>query len=101
RVIFWLLLPLALLLVVGVRRTVPPAPATRTSVDVAGGVLLTLAVMGVVLGCAALQDSDLPRAAAGLGVGVALSLALVVVERRASHPLLPAAAVRHPRLRLG
>jgi MFS family permease len=103
RSVFWINLPLAAALVVAVQGTVAPLPHTdRESTDVSGALLLTGAVMGLVLGASLLEQPD--ARLLGLAVaagGVALLAGFAVVERRATRPLVPPAAVRNRRLRLG
>ncbi|MCW2658208.1 MAG: transporter [Jatrophihabitans sp.] len=103
RLLFWLNLPLAAGLVVAVLRAAPALPATRRKrLDLLGAAVLTVAVMGLVLGCALLEQSG--RVGTGLaliGVGVVLSILFALVERRCAEPLLPGAAIRDRRLRVG
>jgi MFS family permease len=103
RLLFWLNLPLAAGLVVAVLRAAPALPATRRKrLDLLGAAILTVAVMGLVLGCALLEQSG--RVGTGLaliGVGVVLSILFALVERRSAEPLLPGAAIRNRRLRVG
>lgn len=103
RSVFWINLPLAAALVIAVRATVRRLPRDDgESLDVPGAVLLTGSVMGLVLGSSLLEQPD--RCLLGLvvvAVGAALLVGFVAVERRAAHPLLPPAALRSPRLRLG
>ncbi|MCW2597724.1 MAG: transporter, partial [Jatrophihabitans sp.] len=103
RLLFWLNLPLAAGLVVAVLRAAPALPATRRKrLDLLGAAVLTLAVMGLVLGCALLEQSG--RMGTGLaltGAGVVLSILFALVERRSAEPLLPGAAIRNRRLRVG
>ncbi len=120
RAVLWVNLPLAAGLLLAVRARVPAAagPADRrrsgarrgstgpgeptVGLDVPGAALLTGAVMAVVLGAALLEHPG--GASAGLvaiAAGAALCAGLVAVERRAASPLLSAAAVREPRLRVG
>ncbi|MGZ4269271.1 MAG: MFS transporter [Solirubrobacteraceae bacterium] len=101
RVVFWVNLPIAALLVLAVRATAPaPPPRAAVRLDVAGAVVLTATVMGLVLGGTLLERPG-HRLAGALAVAAAAALAAagVAVERRAGDPLLPAAALRHRRLR--
>ncbi|SFP91564.1 Major Facilitator Superfamily protein [Geodermatophilus dictyosporus] len=103
RVLFWANVPLAVLLLLAVRRTAPPTPRQRSgSLDVAGAVVLTTAVAAVVTG-AALLEGEAARGAGVLAVlaGLAAAGLLPAVERRARDPLLPRAALADPRLRAG
>jgi len=103
RSLFWLNLPLAAVLALGVRLTAPTTQVERTGrLDALGAALLTGAVAAVVLGASLLESAE--RRAAGLLLvllGMALLPVLRRVERRAPAPLLPAAALRSPKLRTG
>ncbi len=123
RAVFWVNLPLAAGLLLAVRACVPPdacpvdrrgggaargsTGATRpggstAGLDVPGAVLLTGSVMAVVLGAALLEHPGRgPLGSAGVAGGAVLLAGLVAVERRAAAPLLPPAALREPRLRVG
>ncbi|SFT51410.1 Major Facilitator Superfamily protein [Geodermatophilus amargosae] len=103
RLLFWGNLPLAVLLVVAVRRTAPPTPRERGGpLDLAGAAVLVAAVAAVVAGASLLEDGAHRAAGAGLLVaGLAAASALPAVERRARDPLLPRTAVGHPGLRRG
>ena len=103
RTVFWLNVPLALLIGAGLRVMLPADRGERRHrLDVAGAVLLTTAVMAAVAGASFAERPG--RLTAGLQlivVAVVLSAAFVWTERRVRAPLVPASAVRHPRLRTG
>ncbi|MDX6703013.1 MAG: hypothetical protein QOF26_3239 [Baekduia sp.] len=107
RALFWANVPLAALLALGVSATVPRAPADqraaggeREPVDVAGAVVLTTAVMGLVFGASLLERPPDRIAGAAVVTAAMLLLALLArVERRAAAPLLPGAAVGDRRVR--
>ncbi|PWW23954.1 MFS transporter [Geodermatophilus normandii] len=103
RLLFWVNLPLAVLLALAVRRTAPPTPRERgASLDLAGAAVLVAAVAAVVAGASLLEDGAHRTPGAGLLLaGLAAAAALPAVERRARDPLLPRAAVGHPGLRRG
>jgi MFS family permease len=103
RLIFWLNLPLAAGLVAAVMRTVPPTvPVPRLRLDLPGAAALTTSVMGLVLGCSLLERADLRAVGVALlAAGVGLLVVFAMVEAHSTAPLLPRAAVRKPRLRLG
>lgn len=88
RWIFWINLPLAVLTVVLARRYVPesrdPSPPQRF--DLAGAVLVTLALAGLTYGL--IQWGGSAAVVAGL-VGIGAMGAFVLVEQRVSEPLLP------------
>jgi MFS family permease len=102
RFVFWVNLPLAALLMVAVLACASPPPAERSGrLDVAGAAALTAAVMAVVCGASVVERPDLRVVGVlVLLVGAVLFGAFARIERRAAEPLLPAAALRHPRLRL-
>jgi MFS family permease len=103
RAVFWINVPLAVALVLAVRAKAPAPPGHRGArLDIAGGALLTASVMSLVLGASWLERRD-ERVAGVIVVvlGVVLAGAFVVAERRSEHPLVPALALRRPRLRLG
>jgi hypothetical protein len=93
RAIFWGSAGLALVLLAALR-VVPGGAAGGGSLDVAGAVVLTGAVMALVVGASV---GSLPLVL----VGLALVPVLVAVERRQAAPLLPGAAVRDRHLRAG
>jgi MFS family permease len=100
--VFWVNVPLAIVLVLAVRATVPAGRGkSGGSLDLAGAVLLTGGVMALVSGSSGLEADHRPLGLALLAGGAALLVALVHVERRADRPLLPAEALRHAHLRLG
>jgi predicted MFS family arabinose efflux permease len=76
--------------------------AVSGGLDVPGAALLTASVMAVVLGAALLEDpARAPAGLVALAVGAVFLGGLVVVERRATAPLLPREAVRRPALCTG
>jgi MFS family permease len=103
RSLFWLTVPLSVLLLVAVARTAPRVPRrAEGALDLAGAAVLTAAVAAVVTGASQLEDSAhrLPGVLL-VAAGTALAAVLPAVERRAADPLLPRAAVRDPGLRAG
>jgi MFS family permease len=103
RSVFWMNLPLAAALLLAVRARVPGrAGEPTTGLDVTGAALLTASVMALVLGAAMLEHPGRGTAGLALLAGAAVLLVvLVAVERRAATPLLPAAALGRPQLRVG
>jgi MFS family permease len=103
RTIFWLNLPLAVLLALAVLRSAPPATGDAADhLDVLGAGLLTAAVIGLVLGSSLLERPG--HRAVGLllvASGGLLLAAFARVERAVPNPLLPGRAVRHRNLRIG
>ncbi len=103
RALFWLTVPLSVLLLAAVSRTAPRVPARVTGpLDLTGAAVLTGAVAAVVTGASLLERAAHRLPGVLLVVaGVALAAVLPAVERRAADPLLPRAAVRDPGLRAG
>ncbi len=103
RAMFWINLPLALIIAGGVWRRVAARPSGASSgIDLRGGVLFSLAIAGLVLGGALLQ----PPSHASLGLGAVGAGALLLgatawAERRARHPLISREALRLSSLRTG
>jgi MFS family permease len=103
RAMFWINLPLALLIAAGLRRAVAAGPSRGPAgLDLRGGLLFSAAVAALVLGGSLLQ----PPAHAGLGIcavagGLALLGTAAGVERRARHPLISREALRLAHLRTG
>jgi len=103
RALFWADVPLAGLLALALVALVPHTRReTSETLDVAGAVLLTAGVMGLVLGASLLERPG-QRAGGALAVaaGTALLGAFAWTERRVRAPLVAPAAARHPRLRAG
>jgi len=97
RVIFWAYLPLALALGAVIVRAVPRDAdvGVTGSLDVAGSVTLTAAVMAVIVGTTLLAQSGRRLLGGGLIVlAAALATGLILIERRADRPVLPGAALR-------
>ncbi len=104
RSVFWLNLPMAVLLIVGVLTWIAANRAGEpgVSLDVVGASLLTGSVMAVVAGAALVeQEGSGPWGTVIMGLGVLGGLALAGWSRRAREPILPAAAIRNRRLALG
>ncbi|MFZ1994066.1 MAG: MFS transporter, partial [Solirubrobacteraceae bacterium] len=103
RAMFWLNLPLALVIATGVvarvsgsRRSDPPR------LHLARGLLFSAGVAGLVLGASVVQPPGHPELGLVAIGGGALLLAVVVgVERHAEHPLIPRDGLRHRSLRVG
>ena len=103
RAIYWINVPIGLVLLAGVVLAVPAlAPQRQERLDLPGAVLLVGAAMSVIVGAALLEREEL-RLAGGLTIGGGLVLAslLVYQQRRATMPLVPAGAAASPTLRTG
>jgi MFS family permease len=103
RAVFWLNLPLAAMLSLAVRRSVPPAGRTdRGAIDWVGALLLTSGLMSLILATSLLEHgrSRLEGGLLGAG-GCVLLAAFAVAARTVASPLLPRLALRERRLRAG
>ncbi len=104
RVIFWAYLPLAAALAAIVSVSVPRDEGGRQaeSLNLAGSLTFTAAVMAFVVGATVIAQPG-GRAAGGLLLVacVALAGAFVLADRRAAAPLLPRELIRSRQLRLG
>jgi MFS family permease len=103
RAMFWINLPLSLLMGAGILRlTAGQRGARAQSIDLPGALLLTLAVMGLVLAGSRLAQPGFLISGlmilAGAGV---VAAALLWVERRAANPIVPVQALRRPGVRTG
>jgi MFS family permease len=103
RLIFLANVPMAVALIMTVRRFVPETHGEDIeSLDVPGAVLLTGSVMAMVLGAAGIeQPSQRAVGAVILTAGVILLPVFFAAQRRAKAPLLPLEARRDRRLRIG
>ena len=104
RWVFWAYLPLTAALAAAVRRWVPSGPDQEQvpSLNAGAAALLTVAVMAVVVGTTLIAQPG-GRLAGTVVVLLAapLTAAFIRADRRAAAPLLPAAALAIPALRLG
>ena len=104
RWVFWAYLPLTAALAAAVRRFVPrgQGPGQVRSLNAGAAALLTVAVMGVVVGTALIaQPGGRLAGVAVVLLAAPLTAVFVRADRRASAPLLPAAALAIPALRRG
>jgi EmrB/QacA subfamily drug resistance transporter len=94
--IFWLNVPVGLVLLLLVRGRVPESRGPRRCLDVRGTVLATGALVAASWGLVRAADAGwtAPDVAAGLAVGVALTAAFLVAERTAAEPLVDVAFLR-------
>jgi MFS family permease len=104
RAVFWVNVPVGILLVIAVRMVVPrSAPERdRPRLDAAGAALLTGAVMTLIVGASAIEDPH-RRAAGGLlaVAGLAAGAGFLAQQRRAREPLVPREAFASAALRTG
>jgi MFS family permease len=104
RAVFWVNVPVGVLLVIAVRMVVPrSAPERdRPRLDGAGAALLTGAVMTLIVGASAIEDPR-SRAAGGLlaVAGLAAGAGFLAQQRRAREPLVPPEAFASAALRTG
>jgi MFS family permease len=104
RAVFWVNIPVGILLVAAVRLVIPQPPPTRVRprLDAAGAALLTGAVMAVIVGAAAMESAH-GRLLGGLliAAGVVGGVGFRAHQRRVSGPLVPPAAFGSANLRTG
>jgi MFS family permease len=104
RVIFWAYLPLSAALGAAVLRWVPrdEEPDRTTSLNVAGSISFTAAIMALIVGTTLVSQPG-HRLAGGLAIGAAalLAVSFVRIDRRARAPLLPDGVRRLTSLRWG
>jgi EmrB/QacA subfamily drug resistance transporter len=91
RLVFWINVPLAVLVVVVALRHVPETrdPSAAPHLDVAGTVLAALGLGALTWSLTGLGSGTSAALIVGLVVGVLALVGFVVVERRSSHPLVP------------
>ena len=104
RAVFWVNVPVGILLVIAVRAVVPQSAPERDGprLDAAGAALLTGAVMTLIVGASAIEDPH-RRAAGGLlaVAGLAAGAGFLAQQRRAREPLVPQEAFASAALRTG
>ena len=104
RAVFWINVPVGVLLVLAVRLVVPRSAAApeRVRLDLTGATLLTGAVMALIVGASALENPRARVAGAVLVVaGVTAGAVFAAHQRRVSAPLVPRAAFTSANLRTG
>jgi MFS family permease len=104
RAVFWVNVPVGILLVVAVRSVIARSPVAhpRPQLDLAGAALLTGAVMALIVGAAAAENPR-TRVAGGLlaAAGLLIGAVFLAQQRRARAPLVPRAAFASANLRTG
>jgi MFS family permease len=104
RAIFWAYLPLSAALGAAVLRWVPrdDEPDRSTSLNVAGSISFTAAIMTLIVGTTLVSEpGHRPVGGAAIGAAVLLAAGFVRIDRRARAPLLPAGVRRLASLRWG
>jgi EmrB/QacA subfamily drug resistance transporter len=94
--IFWINVPVGLVLLLLVRVRVPESHGPRRALDVRGVVLATAALVAMAWGLVRAADAGwaAPDVGGGILLGVALAAVFVVAERRADEPLVDIAFLR-------
>jgi EmrB/QacA subfamily drug resistance transporter len=89
--IFWINLPIGLIVIPLIRRHIRESAGPGTGVDIAGLMLVTTAAMGVVWGLTRANSAGWLslEVVLALAVGVVLAVAFVVWELRAPEPMVP------------
>lgn len=102
RWVFWVNVPLGVVVLIGAARLLPHTRGSRRRLDPAGAALGTAALVALVYGIvrAGTHEWGETWSTAGLATGVLGLAAFVVVESRVAEPTLPLALLRH-RVRLG
>lgn len=102
RWVFWVNIPIGLLLLLAAPRVLPDPSGVRRRVDVAGAVVGTAALLSLVYGVlrAGTHEWNEPGAMISLAVAVVGLVGFVVIETRAAYPILPLGLLRH-HVRLG
>lgn len=94
--VFWVPVPLGIIAMVTVWRTIPPIPGKPGRFDVAGALSITVAITALALGsvnAAELGWTSLITLIS-LGAGLATLLVFITVERKSPHPLVPLSVFR-------
>ncbi|GAB2516443.1 MFS transporter [Nocardiopsis aegyptia] len=97
--VFWVLVPLTLVTVLGAPRVLPADGRARGAggFDALGGVLVTAGALLLVFGVFRAQDAGwlAPESTGAVALGAAVLGVLAVVERRTADPLLPPRLLTH------
>lgn len=104
RSIYWVNLPIGMVLLVVIQRVVPPVPrqSRAAGIDAAGAFLLVLAIMAVVTGASMVERVELRGwGSSTVVLGILLSAAFVIQQRRAAQPLVPKGTFAAANLRTG
>ena len=86
--VFWINIPLAILVLLLIGWLLGPSPRRPARIDYAGGVLIAVSLAFLTLGLARIDAVDIMMAAYLIGAGVALAL-FVLRQRTFAEPLLP------------
>jgi MFS family permease len=102
--VFWINVPVGIVLLLSLRTLVGVDADRRPGIalDIVGAALLVVGVMAVVGGTALLErPSTRPAGVGSIAASVLLAVVLWRWLRRAREPIVPVAALRHPRLLIG
>ncbi|WP_433272358.1 MFS transporter [Actinosynnema sp. CS-041913] len=94
--VFWLPVPIGVLVAAAVWSAIPPSPARPGRFDLPGAATITLGTSALALGLISAPEVGWgsPGTVASLAVGVAALGAFVVAERRSPQPLVPLGVFR-------
>lgn len=94
--VFWVPVPLGILIALAVWWSVPASPRTTQRIDIPGAISVTVGVAALTLGMVTAADSGWasPATLLILAAGISAIVVFVLVERRSPHPLVPITIVR-------
>jgi EmrB/QacA subfamily drug resistance transporter len=88
RWIFYLNVPIGVLIVIAVPLLVAASKGIRGRADVAGAIVGTLGVASLIVAVSSIGQLDLGFTLAAIALGIALLVGFVVIERRVAQPLI-------------
>lgn len=101
RWIFYLNLPVGVVIAIAIPVLVAATPRIAGRADVAGALTGTLGITGLIVALSSLGRVDPVVVVVAAAVGAALLVAFVFIERRAAHPLIRLELIRRPTVATG